>query len=563
MRSRATHPRPISLLVCLTALCTAAWSADPPPQAADSEPVILYTVVEHDTLIGFARDLLVDPQAWPAVARLNKLANPNVIRPGQVLRVPSRLLRSTPVVARLVSVEGEVSLSSIPATVGAEIQAGQELATGANGSAVVELADGSRVKVAPASSAGLDESARFSVRRPAAVTTVSATTGTPDDGWFAGTMRLVKGSIEVFATKVLRAKPLEVRSPTAVVGVRGTTFRVRLPEDTTTGTLSETLEGQVMVSPTSTPEVAAVVAAGFGAATSATGAPTVRALLPAPDLSTVPEHFERPLVRFAMPSESRPLQVQVAADASFDRIVSDQRVEAGSDVRIAGLADGAWHVRARRIDDIGLQGIDAARPFVLKARPEPPATVMPRPRAKLQVGNIEFAWAENVEATRYELEVLPEGGAAPAAQRRTVMGARAQIQLDAEGSYRWRLASVRADGDQGPWSDAQAFELRAMPAPPTGAADNGKLQFNWGGRPQDKQQIELARDAEFTQIFARADLQSTEWTLPNPGPGTYYFHYRSIEPDGYVSGWSSTLKVEVKRDWSYIWMLLLPLLGAL
>ena len=102
-----------------------------------------------------------------------------------------------------------------------------------------------------------------------------------------------------------------------------------------------------------------------------------------------------------------------------------------------------------------------------------------------------------------------------------------------------------------------------LPALAQQAADNGKLQFNWGGRPQDKQQIELARDAEFTQIFARADLQSTEWTLPNPGPGTYYFHYRSIEPDGYVSGWSSTLKVEVKRDWSYIWMLLLPLLGAL
>ena len=35
--------------------------------------------------------------------------------------------------------------------------------------------------------------------------------------WFAGTLRLLRGSVEVFAAKVL-----EVVTPTAVVGVRGT-----------------------------------------------------------------------------------------------------------------------------------------------------------------------------------------------------------------------------------------------------------------------------------------------------------------------------------------------------
>ena len=48
--------------------------------------------------------------------------------------------------------------------------------------------------------------------------------------------------------------------------------------------------------------------------------------------------------------------------------------------------------------------------------------------------------------------------------------------------------------------------------------------------------------------------------LPPPSAGgTYFFRYRSVEPDGYVSPYSSTLKIEVPRDWKLLW-LLAPLL---
>jgi hypothetical protein len=528
-----------------------------------AEPMVTYTVAQRDTLIGFGRDLLVDPNAWHEVARINHLRDPDVLMPGQVLQVPQRLLRSTALSARIVLVQGDVRLNDEPVAAGAEMAVGQELSAGADSSAVLQLADGSRVQLAASTRAVLDEHARFEIQRPKADT--QADTPPADEGWFAGAMRLVQGSLDVFAAKVMRAKPLEVRAPTAVVGVRGTVFRVRSDSSSSADapTFSETLEGQVRAEPAAAAASAVDVAAGFGAAIDTTGGATLRALLPPPDLSSLPDRFERPLLRFALPAESRPLRVQVAPDASFERVVADLLTDAGSEVRIAGLPDGAWFVRARRIDDIGIQGIDAAHAFVLKARPEPPATTAPRPNAKLSVGEVELAWAENIEAARYELEVASDAAFTQAQPALNITGAGTRLTLAEPGIYHWRIASIKADGDRGPFGDPLRFELRALPADPQGTADRDHITFNWSGRAEDRQQVELARDAAFADVIVRDEIQVSQWSVAQPGPGTYYFRYRSVEPDGFVSGWSSTLKIEVKRDWRYIWMMLLPLLGVL
>ena len=125
---------------------------------------------------------------------------------------------------------------------------------------------------------------------------------------------------------------------------------------------SEVLEGRTRMD-TPSRFAGTDVSAGFGAVVDASGtAPRAVKLLDAPDLSGVPARFETPLVRFDLPTTATGLRVQVAADSGFDRIVSDQHVEAGQEVRIAGLDDAQWHLRARRIDDLGIEGFDAARP---------------------------------------------------------------------------------------------------------------------------------------------------------------------------------------------------------
>ena len=518
-----------------------------PALAADAaDPIIEFTVARQDTMIALSRQVLVSPGAWREVARLNRLRNPNRIAPGQVLKIPSRLMRTEAASARIISANGEVRVDG--AAAGTSLAAGQTLRTGADGSAAVELADGSRLLVPPGTEFQLSQSQRITARQ--------------GEGLFAGSMRLLRGSLEVLAAKVLRAKPLEVQTPTAVIGVRGTEYRVR-HDDTDNTSRNEVLEGQVRAEVASARERAAEVGAGFGTAIDASArAPQVVPLLPAPDLASLPERFERPVLRFVLPADAGAVRVQVASDSSFARILSDQRVAAGAEVRIAGLQDGTWPMRVRRIDAQGIEGRDGLRAVVLKARPEPPALSRPRAGGKASVGNVAFEWARNTSASRYALQVARDAEFKQLTHSVTVADLPGtELALAEAGAYQWRIASIRDDGsaagDRGPWSDAQAFELRALPAPPTGGlSEDGKnFVLRWSGRAQDRQRVELARDAAFTDIVAQAELAAPEWSLPRPElPGSYYFRYRSVEPDGFTTPASSTLQIEVPRDWRFLWI---------
>ena len=542
----AHGPRLLPLMALLAALSVRA-----------AEPVVDFVIVPGDTLIGLSASVFTSASAWREIARLNRLPDPNRIVPGQVLTVPTRLLRSNAVDARVVSVVGNVRVGAADSAVGDAVPEGQSVQTGPGSSAVIELADGSRMRLPPSSLAQVVTSRMTGERGGAA-----AGSGTPGGGWFAGTMRVLRGSVEVIASKVRRAKPLEVVTPTAVVGVRGTRYRVGLDETSDERTHGEVTEGTVRFD---VPRAAAGadVAAGFGAVADAGGAaPSVAKLLPAPDLAPVPERFERPLVRFALPAQATPLRIQVASDNAFDKIVVDQRVEAGGEVRIAGLADASWYLRARAVDARGIEGLDADRAFVLKARPEPPAYRTPRAEAKQQVGSVDFAWAPNVDAPQVRLQIAEDDAFTKLITDRPVPDATLRTDIAAPGIYHWRLASVRASGDQGPFGDPQRFELRPFPEPPKvgRSADGATLTFQWGGRAQDRQQVELASDLGFTQIVAKDELAAAQWTLPTPSRGgRYYFRYRSLEPDGYVTPYSETLIVDVPRDWR-VWLLLVPAL---
>jgi hypothetical protein len=499
---------------------------------------------------------LQSERAWREVARLNRLPDPNRIYPGQVLRVPERLLRSRPVAARLVSTVGQVRVADANASAGGEVDEGQRIETGDDGSAVVELADGSRMRLAPSSLAELSASRSYG---PAKADPGAAGV----DGWFSGALRVLRGSVEVFATKVLRAKPLEVTTPTAVAGVRGTHYRVDYTEADNQATRSAVLDGVVRFD-AADGSGGADLRAGFGGAVDAAGAtPTVIALPEAPDLGSLPERFERPLVRFALPNETAPVRIQVAEDPDFDRIVRDIEAASGAEFRIAGLPDSQWYLRARRVGDRHIEGIDATHPFVLKARPEPPVPSQPRADGKATAGNVEFAWAPNAEAPQVHLQVAEdEAFTRMVADVDPVDAASKPVAIATPGIYHWRLASIRPDGDHGPYGDPLQFELRPQPTAPTGgvAGDGKSLVFHLGGRPQDHQLVQLSRDVDFGNVIAEQELTSPEWTLPLPAEGgRYYFRYRVKEPDGFVGDYSAPLVVEVPVDHSYFW-LLLPLI---
>lgn len=523
---------------------------------AAPEPMVSYTVQADDTLWQLSGQWFRRPASWPEVARLNHLADPNRLTPGQTLKLPLRLLKPENVPATLSLVEGQVLLDGQPAVAGTPVRAGQTVQAEANSSAVVRLGDGSRASLPPDSTLELTQHQRYQLR--------AAQPADEGNSLYAATLRLLRGTLEVLATKVQRAKPLEVTTPTAVIGVRGTRYRVHA-DAAQPRTQTEVLEGRVWAQTQALPPAQAELAAGQGAVLRNGSPVQPRPLAPAPDLSAVPARFERPLLRFTVPDTGAPLRVQIAADGDFLRIVRDVTVPAGTEARIAGLDDGAWFLRARQVAEDGLEGLDTTHPFQLKARPEPPPSTQPRPAARLSVGQIALAWLRNPDAARYHLQVARDDGFTQiVTQQDALTDTGLTLALDTPGRYHWRLASERADGDRGPWGDAQPFELRPLPEPPSAhTGEDGQIHLSWSARPDERQQVQLARDNTFGSLVTSAELQGGEWTLPAlPVPGTYYFRYRYVDDQGFVSPWTAPLGVDVPVDWHML-LLGVPLLLTL
>ena len=148
--------------------------------------------------------------------------------------------------------------------------------------------------------------------------------------------------MQVFAAEVLRAKPFEVGTPTAVVGMRGTGFDSGFTGAANDGsTRVEVVEAGFRFDASAKPvgaDLGIAVAAGFGATRDAADGPLGLAKrVNAPDLAGLPERVEEPLVRFSLPVETTALRVHVTADPGFDGIISAQR-----------LAPGAWRRTVHR-----------------------------------------------------------------------------------------------------------------------------------------------------------------------------------------------------------------------
>jgi hypothetical protein len=515
-------------------LAAAAASAPPPER---SEPVHEYVVQRGDTLIGLGRRFLIDPAAWAELARSNQVRDPRRMPVGRTLRIPLRLMRTEPVPATVLSASGAVQSGGAALAGGQSVAEGAAVSTGTDGQVTLRLVDGTLLRLRPAGRVQIEESRRV--------------LGT--DGVRSG-VRLDQGRVEVQAKPARGGQPgFRIGTPQGVLAVRGTEFRVSVDPAATRG---EVLEGTVAVSGRAT-EAEQRVAGGRGTLIDAAGqvAPPV-ALLPAPDLSALPALQERPLVRLALAPlpGAAAYRVQVARDEGFDVLLADVQ-SATPELRIAGLDDGRYAMRLRAVDALGLEGLDARGTLQLKARPEPPLPRAPAPRTVIRGSKADFAWAANSQAAHYRLQVArADAGAkpfeAPLHDLRDIAKLEHTIEGLAPGAYLWRLASVKADGDQGPFTDPLTFEVKALPAqpgppePPT--VGDGSVRLFWQGLPGQRFDFEVATDEAFTRLIAQLALDTTEIDLPLKGAtGRFYVRLRAKDPDGFVGPWSSTQHFDV------------------
>ena len=361
------------LRFCLipVAVVITAWqpAAAATPATAAPEPVFLYTVRKGDELIKMSAESFSSPDDWKEIVTLNKMKTPDAIQPGQILKIPTRLMKLLPLNATLVSTSGDVQLGGIKAGTGTLVPEGSKLQTGRNSSAVLELADGSRVTMLPNTLAELATSRSYGLR--------GDTAASGSTNWFSGLLRLSAGALDTLAAKnVKRSSPLQIQTPTSLVGVRGTQFRVAFDDPVSQNARTEVLEGNVRAdnpAQDNGTELAQGKGSVFNAAVKAIA---VVDLPKAPDLSKSPNLIFKPQALWPMPSTPsyKIFRAQIAGDQNFDKIVRDMVVKDGN-AAFSDLPNGQWFARIRSIRDDSIEGYDTVKvvQVMIPSQPGQPA----------------------------------------------------------------------------------------------------------------------------------------------------------------------------------------------
>lgn len=339
--------------------------------AAMTEPFIRYTVKPKDTLQALSSNLLASPAQWPLVAKLNGMQNPNLIYPGQVIDIPKSLInfKSQTALAspgKVISAQGDTRLGGNPVAAGAVVPEGAALQTGANSSMVVELGDGSRVQLMPKTLATVITQRSYQLRDPGS----SASTT-----WFSGAIRLLEGVLDALAEKrAQRLTPLEVSTPTSLVGIRGTQFRVAYEDPASGAARTEVLEGKVVTENTQQ-KVSVNVGGGFGAALK----PNERTIKVVALLPALPEPSLAALVLRerdgALPGVAnwqvgtlpgaKAYRAQLATDEAFEKLLGDIKSPTPG-INLASFANGSYYARVRGVDGAGIEGFNAIKRIEIK-----------------------------------------------------------------------------------------------------------------------------------------------------------------------------------------------------
>ncbi|MDL2338128.1 MAG: FecR domain-containing protein [Pseudomonadota bacterium] len=501
-----------------------------------------YLIVKGDTLIGISGEYLDRPADWPRLQRLNRIADPLRLVPGSEVRIPTAWLRQTATVAEAVFVRGDVTVQRTPTEPAVAVQSGGTLSAGdvvrtaADSSLTLRFADGSRLLVVPDSEVAIVQ--LLAVGRAARpVLRVRLERGSAD-------AQVVPGRVPGRDTR------FEIGTPAINLGVRGTEFRARVDPKRTT-TRVEVLEGRVLAASAGS---GVMVEAGLGlVAELGQPASALQRLIGAPDLSGLVPLVERLPLHLAWPAlpGAQGYRAQVYAADSNDQLLLDGVFDDAA-ARWADLPDGRYRLRARALDAQALEGLDASAEFVLNARPEPPFTSAPADGGMAYGAGAELRWARSTAAARYRLQVAATADfKSPLLDSDDLTATSRTVSLP-PGVYHWRVASIAADGDLGPFGDAQSYTQKPEPirpnveAPQSGADG---LLFRWQApAPGQKVRFQVATDSTFDQIVLDETTADSQTVLKDPPPGTYFLRARTIESDGFEGPFGATQQVEVSRS---------------
>lgn len=446
----------MQLMTPLRSLACCAWLAGMAGTAhaagADGADEWAYPVARGDTLIAIAATHLTEPRRWADLQKLNEVRNPRRLMPGSSLRIPLAWLRSEAGSAEIVYARGSVQVqlpgeaAPVTARQGLRLPPGTLFETAADSSLALRLADGSRLLVAPGSRARLEELHEYRRAR-----------------LYRTQIDLQRGSLESQVTPSRSATvPYKVKTPVAMLGVRGTDFRAHAA-DARAGV--EVLNGAVAAAAGAERRVEA----GFGTfARAGAGVAPPRALLPAPALAAPAASPVDGRLAVPWPAVAGAVAYRAQLFGDDGSLLRDGRVDTPA-VAWDDVPVGRYRLRVRAIDADGIEGLDsgtavervAAAP---PAFPLPPYAGHPYAGSRIDRGSVVFSWSVRETGRRYRLQVAagPDFAAPAVDLADTAPEPLSLVQRVVElppGRWYWRVAALGDDGRAGPFGAAVPFEV--------------------------------------------------------------------------------------------------------
>ncbi len=514
----------------------------------------VYIVKQGDSLWSLAEDYMVDVRYWRDLQKINRVTDTSSIPPGTKLNIPIKWTKRNPSNARVTKVSGKVFV--IVASTGKrkklsarmKLKSGDEIMTAAGASATLKFGDGSILI--------LGENSELSIE---------ALEFYGNEDVFNSELKLWRGQTE---NKINPSKKpgsrFKIQTPSAVAAVRGTVYRVSAPSQVRTTT--EVLEGKVQLAN----DVGDIlVAGGFGTVANKGERPaTPTALLPAPDLSSLSERFEKFPLQLILPelNKGHSYRVQIATDASFEPLAFNE-VSKRPSVTIADLTDGEYFLKVRGIDENQLEGFDSTRTFVLNAKPEAPFLVQPQHDSAAAIGDNTFVWSQDEGITNYRFQLAdnPEFSQ-PLVDQDSKQSAQLKLTEPlSPGIWFWRVAAVDAIDGAGPFGAVTQFRVM-QPGPEAEQADlrDDEVTFRWLTTEPDRQyRVQVAADKTFAHLLLDKTVIEPHCNMPRPTKsGKIYMRTKVIEPDGFEGSWGRTQMLDIP-DVEVAWKKALPLLPLL
>jgi len=538
-------------LFCLMVLFICGLGGAALPALAGEPRTVELRVARNDTLKELCRTYLRQPERWPAIARLNRLAHPDRLTPGQRLRIPVDMLKGVPLEARVTFLKGTGFLKP-PGGAGWQLLHPGDL-----------VAVGSALKSGPASCVEVSfaDGSLFLLRENTVITVKEAQSG------ILHLLRLLHLEAGKVITRVKAAtgrdSRFEIETPSALAAARGTEYRVGVDEAHTTR--AELLEHSIAFSSTGSTVVLNQEEGSVARFREPPSPP--RKLLPPPEPAGLkPSYRAAPLSLAFTPVEGASwYRAVLARDREGRNTVREALIRPGESLEATPEADGVYYLIASSIDAEGLEG-RLSRPVALtlhREEPKPvpppakgavPAIRLPDDAARLRSTRTEIAWLPIAGAGRYQLQLAsdPEFGQL-VTDAQGLDGTAYSTRALTTGSYYLRLRVQDGEAGAGEWSAVSSFTVLQQPPPAlrrTARAGKGKgWDFAWD-QPETgiACQIQLAGDPDFAAVLLDQTLQRPELHLDQPlAPGTYYARVRGIDAEGHAGSFSEVAQFVVEK----------------